>query len=128
MTFDNTSGVYKVTDKGIERLHDNMEGVNEYFCVYQKYDSSYVDTMDAEITKEYIRLTHEDYKKVLGEDFGVEKGMPGFFTDEPQYYRYKTPWSNILRDEFNKKYGYDILNFCQPFLLHLTKKVLIGRR
>ena len=111
-TFDsNALGVYKVTDKGIERLHNNVEGVNEYFCVYQKYDSSYVDTMDAEITKEYIRLTHEDYKKVLGEDFGVEKGMPGFFTDEPQYYRYKTPWSNILRDEFNKKYGYDILNF-----------------
>jgi hypothetical protein len=62
--------------------------------------------MDARITKEFISYTHEDYKKRNGDDFG--KAMPGFFTDEPQYYRYATVWSNLLPEEFKKAYGYDV--------------------
>lgn len=101
--------VFKVSENEIVRLHAPSDDIYEYFCIYQKYDSSYVDTMDAEITKEFLRYTHDEYKKVLGDDFG--KGMPGFFTDEPQYYRYATPWSNKFKDEFEKKYGYNILDY-----------------
>ncbi|MBQ3815571.1 MAG: hypothetical protein II836_05900, partial [Clostridia bacterium] len=36
------------------------------------------------------------------------KAMPGFFTDEPQYYRWGNPWSNTLPGEFEKAYGYSI--------------------
>jgi hypothetical protein len=34
--------------------------------------------------------------------------MPGFFTDEPQYFRYATVWSDTLPELFEKEYGYDI--------------------
>ena len=36
--------------------------------------------------------------------------MPGFFTDEPQYYRWGNPYSNTLPREFMNAYGYDILD------------------
>lgn len=84
-------------------------GANEYFVIYQNYDSSYVDAMDADVIKEFIKFTHEDYKAKLGDDFGT-KFMPGFFTDEPQYYRWATPWSNKMPEEFLNHYGYSVFD------------------
>ena len=88
-----------LTDKPI----DNTE---KYLLVYYCTDSSYVDTMRADITEKFIKETHELYKSKLGEDFG--KAMPGFFTDEPQYYRYATPYSKYMDKWFKKEYGYSV--------------------
>lgn len=100
-------GVYTLNDGKIERVFGNI-GKAEYHTVYRRSDVSYVDTMDADITRKFIALTHEEYKKRTGDDFG--KTMPGFFTDEPQYYRYNTIWSDTLPREFYAKYGYDVLS------------------
>lgn len=78
----------------------------EYHVIRQKYDSSYVDTMDADITRKFIEATHEEYKKRVG----FSNSMPGFFTDEPQYYRWATPWSNKMPQEFESKYGYSVFS------------------
>ena len=44
--------------------------------------NGYVDTMKPAAIKEFIRITHERYKEVLGDDLG---GIcPAIFTDEPQ--------------------------------------------
>ena len=80
----------------------------EYHTIYRRADDSYVDTMDASITRKFIEATHEQYKKLLGDDFG--KIMPGFFTDEPQYYRWATVWSDTLPAEFKKRFGYDVMS------------------
>ena len=77
-----------------------------YTVIRMGRDSSYVDTLDAEITKKFIAETHEQYKKRVG----FSENMPGFFTDEPQYYRYRTPWSLKMPMEFEKAYGYDVLS------------------
>jgi len=63
--------------------------------------------MRADVIAKFIEATHEDYKKRLGDDFG--SAMPGFFTDEPQYYRWKTPFSNHMDMWFKEEYGYSVL-------------------
>ena len=69
-------------------------------------DSSYVDTLDADITKKFIAETHAQYL----EKVGFSENMPGFFTDEPQYYRYRTPWSRKMPEEFMRAYGYSVFS------------------
>jgi len=75
------------------------------FCVIREgSDSSYVDVLRRDVTEKFIAATHEEYKSRLGGDLGG--AMPGFFTDEPQYYRYAPPYSRVLPAEFQAKYGY----------------------
>ncbi len=100
-------GVYTLCDGKIARVSAPVDGISEYHVIYQAWDVSYVDTTDAEITEKFLELTHEEYKKRCpADDFG--HSMPGFFTDEPQYFRYGTVWSEKLPAEFMKAYGYDI--------------------
>lgn len=73
----------------------------------------YVDLMNPEVTKEFIKSTHEIYKKACGDSFGKE--IPGIFTDEPcyimgnQYDNFPVvPWSECLPDYFMELKGYDI--------------------
>ena len=84
-----------------------VEGCKQYLTVHRKTDSSYVDTMRADITEQFLKATHEEYKRRLKEDFGST--MPGFFTDEPQYYRWNTPYSNCMDRWFLEEYGYSVI-------------------
>lgn len=78
----------------------------EFLNVYREYSASYVDILDKNIIRKFITATHEQYKKRVGENFG--KAMPGFFTDEPQYYRYNTAWSDTFLKNFQEAYGYSV--------------------
>ena len=91
-------GVYVLENNRLRRVEAPVEGA--------EYDSSYVDTMDAEITRKFIEATHEDYKKKVG----FSPAMPGFFTDEPQYYRNHTPWSVKMPAEFEAAFGYSVFS------------------
>ncbi len=86
----------------------NTDHEKEYLNVYREYSSSYVDVMDKNIIEKFIKYTHEEYKAHFPEDFG--KTMPGFFTDEPQYYRYNTAWSDTFLKNFEEAYGYSVFN------------------
>ncbi len=100
--------VYVIDGGRSRRVTGSEAGVNEYFTVSRHSDTSYVDTLNDIVTRKFIKETHEDYKKRLGDEYWSE--MPGFFTDEPQYFRYATPWSDTLPEIFSKKYGYDIFS------------------
>lgn len=80
--------------------------------LYYDINPFYVDTLDAKVTDEFLKSTHEKYKEYLGEDF---KKMKGFFTDEPQLSRAGIPWSFTLEDEYKKAYGESLI----PKLHHL---------
>ncbi len=97
--------VYALKD-GMPVLVSVPDGSKEYLNVYREKSPSYVDILDKSIVKKFIEATHEEYKKRLGDDFG--KAMPGFFTDEPQYYRYATAWSDTFINNFEKAYGYSV--------------------
>lgn len=81
--------------------------------------NTYVDTMKREATEEYIRLTHEQYKKRCGRHFG--KGIKGIFTDEPHRGGFMSgfgltgnegvdatclvPWTDAIFDAFAAMHG-----------------------
>ncbi len=99
--------VYVLEDNKARRVFSD-EGEKNYLNITKVYSPSYVDVMNKEIISAFIQETHEQYKKHVGEEFG--KTMPGFFTDEPQYYRYHTAWSDTLPVLFEQKYGYSVFD------------------
>ena len=109
-------GVYVLEDNRLRRLSGPEEGSAPYIVIRKKRDSSYVDTMRADITEKFIRATHEVYQKRVakGKFGGV---MPGFFTDEPQYYRWATPFSEIFPEEFEKRCGYSVYEMLPALFL-----------
>lgn len=76
------------------------EGYNLHF--YYDVNPFYIDTLDGEVTDEFIRVTHSTYKLKLGSQFS---DMKGFFTDEPQVSRAGIPWSFIIEREYMNAYG-----------------------
>ncbi|MBA4388559.1 MAG: hypothetical protein C0404_11295, partial [Verrucomicrobia bacterium] len=79
-------------------------------------NQGYVDTMNPAAIREFIRVTHEEYRKRVGGEFG--KTVPGIFTDEPYHGKvgWKTksgefcqPWTDNLPAVFKRRYGYDVI-------------------
>ncbi len=85
-----------------------VDGADSYLCINYRTDSSYVDTLRDDITEKFIAETHAQYEKRFKNDFGGT--MPGFFTDEPQYYRYATPYSKFMPKWFEEEYGYSVFD------------------
>lgn len=110
-TDENVLGVYIFTD-GVPKLVTVPQNV-PYTVIRMGRDSSYVDTLDADITRKFIEQTHEQYRKRVG----FSENMPGFFTDEPQYYRYRTPWSRKMPAEFERAYGYSVFSVLPALFL-----------
>ncbi|HAU38821.1 MAG TPA: hypothetical protein DCX07_14035 [Phycisphaerales bacterium] len=67
-----------------------------------KYFGHFVDTLNPEAVREFIRLTHERYLQRYGSKFGRTFGS--IFVDETA-----PSWSARIPDEFRKQYGYDLL-------------------
>ncbi len=91
---------------------------------------TYLDTMSREAVREFIRVTHEAYRKQCGRDFG--KTIPGIFTDEPHYGRVMKPcgpdgrdpgipWTGRLQTVFRKRYGYDIADHLPELFLDVEE-------
>lgn len=96
---------------------------------------TYLDTMNHKAVQEFIKVTHQQYKKYSGKYFG--KVIPGIFTDEPNYgsqkfYYHTWPinpdesiyisWTEKLPAIFKKRYGYDILDFLPEIFFDLKDK------
>ena len=81
-------------------------------------NQTYVDTLSKKAIDRFIEVTHEAYKKAVGDRFG--KTVPSIFTDEPQLRHKQTlayaqsrdnvtlPWTMELEKKFAEHYGYDI--------------------
>lgn len=80
----------------------------EILVIRQKSSPYYFDILNKDAVKAFINFTHEEYLQRFKEHFG--KGMPGFFTDEPQYSIAGIPWSHVIPEAFHLKHGYDILD------------------
>ena len=102
---ESATAVYFFDGKTLKRVKAPC-GDGKYVNVYLRTNPSVVDILDRKIVRKFIDLTHERYLKECGEDFGTF--MKGFFTDEPQYYRWATPYSDVLIDYFKQKYGIDV--------------------
>ena len=66
---------------------------------------SLIDYLDPAATRAFLTITHETYRKAVGDQFG--KIVLGFFGDEPDYSGF-IPWTPRLLEEFQKQKGYDL--------------------
>ena len=74
---------------------------------------TYLDVLNPEAVKEFIRVTHEAYRGKFRGEFG--RAIPGIFTDEPNFCSglpqgNVLPWTQRLPQAFRKRYGYDLLD------------------
>ncbi len=110
----------KITDK------DKAEGAVWYAYIVINIPENpgwynggtYVDTLNPKAMQRFIEITHETYKKTVGEEFG--KTIPAIFTDEPQFSHKQTlpfaeskvdvtlPWTPDFDETYEKEYGFDI--------------------
>ena len=104
--FDDKAYVnYEYDGTKLLRVTENCN--KNYLNVFVNRSLSTVDILNYEVVEKFINLTHQKYKEVLGEDF---KGLSGFFTDEPQYFRQKHPYTKVLEQYFKDTYDEDILD------------------
>ena len=73
--------------------------------VYTHVSSGTADILNKEVVRKFINLTHEEYKKR-----DIYGNLRGFFTDEPQYYRWGTSFTRVLPEYFKKRYGEDVFD------------------
>ena len=85
------------------RIEAAVSGEKEYHTINKLLSDAYCDILNPHVTDLFIKETHEKYYARFKNSFGKE--LAGFFTDEPQYYRYETPISSVCEDEFYKAYG-----------------------
>ncbi|CAN5765177.1 glycosyl hydrolase [soil metagenome] len=85
--------------------------------------NTYLNTLDPAAVREFLRITHEQYRKSSGRMFGTT--IPGIFTDEPHHgfvmcgtpkgWLYPpnsgwiTPWTDGFDRRFEQAFGYDLV-------------------
>ena len=122
----------KLSDDGYleayRRLADGETAENDLWYAYLEVDTenpwfnfqAYVDTLSKEAIDEFIKVTHERYKEVVGDRFGTV--VPAIFTDEPQV-THKTrldyanekkdvilPFTDDMEDTYFATYGESLLD------------------
>ncbi len=86
-------------------------------------DHCYVNLLSPGVTEKFLEVTLEPYRREVGKQFGQR--VPGVFSDEPNIHPAGAwPWSEILASEFQKRWGYDLLDH----LPSLTKPIGDWRR
>lgn len=95
---------YLITAEKINKV-DKEEKDGEYLNVYKYVNTSTVDILNPDVTDKFISLTHKEYKERLGEKFN---SLKGFFTDEPQYYRWGQPFTEMIAKAYKQTFNEDI--------------------
>lgn len=98
---------YLIENTRLTRVLEGKED-NTYLNVFIRISTSTVDILNADVVEQFIDHTHNAYKKYLKDDFS--KKYRGFFTDEPQYYRWGTPYSHTLEKYFRDNFDEDIFD------------------
>ncbi len=86
-----------------EEPKENVIGKTGEYWAYYEVNPFYVDTLDKKVVAEFIKTTYEPYYEKYGNE------ITGFFTDEPQISRNGIPWSFVMEEEYQKRYGRNLL-------------------
>lgn len=106
--FDATATVsYRIEGTQLMRVSAG-ENDKQYLNLYIHHSASTVDILNPKVVKQFLELTHEIYKERFGKQFS--ELIEGFFTDEPQYYRWNTPYTIMIEQYWRKKFDEDILD------------------
>ncbi len=110
---------YKKIEKDDTAQGTKWYAILEVCCNNSWYnDQAYADTLNKKAIEKFIEVTHETYKKKVGDEF--DKTVPAIFTDEPQFTRKQTfensfdtkdvamPWTDSVPELYKELYGTDI--------------------
>jgi hypothetical protein len=109
------SGPYEVTfvrhvyRSSPTRFVNRADDTNDKDSLY-----SLIDYLDPAATATYIKLIHETYEKLVGDEFG--KTILGFRGDEPDYTGFM-PWTPKLLETFRAKKGYELKSYIAQFFV-----------
>lgn len=99
-----------ITDKNFSGTEKILRFFWKYHDPSTKFNNqTYVDTLNPDAIAEFIRITHEEFKRRYQDKFG--KLIPGIFTDEPCCFFSSletVPWTEKLLSAFYEKWGYDL--------------------
>ncbi len=87
---------------------DRPEPGATYLNLHIRTAASTADICNPAVVRRFIALTHAAYKARFGVDFAAR--IQGFFTDEPQYQRWGTPYTDMVAAYFRETYHEDILD------------------
>ncbi len=99
--FDGKAHAVFIEDEaeGYIRVETPRNGVSSYHNVYLRISPANTDILNPDVVDAFINETHEKYYARFSERFGKE--LVGFFTDEPQFYRWATPYTPMLESYFD---------------------------
>ena len=103
---DNAFCVFVEKDGEYIRVKESKQNAKSYHCVYLCVSASNTDILNPAVVDAFIAETHEKYYERFPDSFGRE--LTGFFTDEPQYYRAETPYTEQLEPLFATRYGEEV--------------------
>lgn len=104
----------KAPNKRFFFLCQKQGGEPRYNC------QDYVDTMSKSAIDDFISITHESFRRAVGEDFG--EAVPAIFTDEPQVQWNTTlksgfdrgeamcPWTTDFAETYEREYSCDLVD------------------
>lgn len=106
--FDTSATVhYELTDTELIPVSQREES-KEYLNLFIRTSVNTADILNPSVTDRFLEMTHEQYKSRFGGD--LRGKIRGVFTDEPQYHRARTPYTNIIREYWKETYGEEILD------------------
>ncbi len=119
-TFDGKAlAVYVLEENCLQRVYGPLPGQTVYHTVYEHTNSSVVDILNPHIVRLFLDETHEKYKERLSSFAGHL--IRGFFTDEPQYYRWDTAYTPLLPALYREAYGEELLDVLGALFVDCTQ-------
>ena len=100
--FDESAFAVFIEKDGVYQRVESFTNAECYHTIYKRKSPCNVDILNPAVVDLFIEKTYEAYYKRFAKDFGGT--IRGFFTDEPQYYRYATPYTSALEKEFLENY------------------------
>ncbi len=103
----NATVSYLLTENALIRTSEAC-AAGEYLNLYIQTASSTADILNPEVVSKFLALTHDKYQERFGTRF--REKIRGFFTDEPQYQRWHTPYTRMIAKAFREQYNEDVLD------------------
>ncbi|MBE6940862.1 MAG: hypothetical protein E7455_01045 [Ruminococcaceae bacterium] len=106
----NAAVSYLLTEKRLVRVRtDEKPGAEgEFLNLYLIINDHTADILNPAVVDAFIHETHETYKARFGSEFS--DAIKGFFTDEPEYYRWHTPYTPMIEAYFKDRFDEEILD------------------
>lgn len=119
----------------ISKARENNEKIRFAYVEIMKEEAwfqnqTYVDTMNPDAIDEFIKVTHEEYHRYVGDEFG--ETVPAIFTDEPRMGKniqisnalsgedVTLPYTDYFAETMIEEYGTDPLDIAPEYIWELA--------